>query len=344
MDINSLVRANIRQLQPYSSARDEYSGDARVFLDANENPFENELNRYPDPLAYAVKEAWCQLNGLHPNQICLGNGSDEIIDLTIRIFCEPGQDEIIILPPTYGMYKVAADISGVAVKEIPLLPGFQPDTEAILRHANPHSKVLWLCSPNNPSGNDFEAARMEALISQFPGIVVIDEAYLDFTNRPSYTQWLAQYPNLIVMQTFSKAWGLAGIRLGMAIASPQIIALFNKVKPPYNINRLSQQAALNALHRAEETRQKIDTLIGQRALLQQYLSSMAFVERIYPSDANFLLVKTSHPRELYEFLLTRGIIVRDRSRQPLCEGCLRITVGTPEENEQLWRALLDYGA
>lgn len=342
MDINALVRPNIRELHPYASARDEFSGEAGIFLDANENPYNNGLNRYPDPLATAVKQRLATLKGVAPEQICLGNGSDEIIDLVIRIFCEPGRDEVLILPPTYGMYRVAADISDVAVREVMLSATFQLDAEAVLAAATPQTKVLWLCSPNNPSGNDFSPEQVEALVRQFPGIVVVDEAYIDFANRPSYTRLLAECPNLLVMQTFSKAWGLASIRLGMALASAEVIAYLNKVKPPYNVNQLTQQAALTALEEMEVVKARIDAIIGQRALLQQYLGGLNFVEWVFPSDANFLLVKVREPRLLYAYLLSKGIIVRDRSKQPRCEGCLRITVGTPEENESLWRALLEY--
>ncbi|MCB0639276.1 MAG: histidinol-phosphate transaminase [Lewinella sp.] len=340
-DLQALVRPNIRSLHPYSSARDEFTGQAEIYLDANENPFDSGFNRYPDPLARQVKALLAREKGVTPEQIALGNGSDEIIDLIYRIFCRPGVDQVITLPPTYGMYRVSADINDVAVKEVPLLPGFQPDTEAILAAVDERTKVLWLCSPNNPSANDLEPDKVRALLAGFPGIVVIDEAYVDFTGRDSYATLLADHPNLIVMQTFSKAWGLAGIRLGMALASREIISLFNRVKPPYNVNELTQRKALEALQQSERMRQEVATIIGQRTLLQQYLAGLDFVERIYPSDSNFLLVKVNDPRGVYGYLVERGVIVRDRSKQYLCEGCLRFTVGTPEENETLFRTLLE---
>lgn len=336
-----LVRPNIAALSPYSSARDEFKGSAEVYLDANENPFETGLNRYPDPLAAAVKKELSDLKAVPEDQMMLGNGSDEVIDLLFRIFCEPGQDEVITLPPTYGMYKVSADINNVAVVEVPLLSSFLPDVERILGAVTERTKLLWLCTPNNPSGNDFPQASMERLIRDFPGIVVIDEAYVDFAGRDSYISWLERFPNLVVMQTFSKAWGLAGIRLGMAFASAEIIRLLNAVKPPYNVNRLTQQAALDALRQKAQQQQEVRTILGQRALVQQYLASLEFVQRIYPSNANFILAKVDDPRATYQYLMERGIIVRDRSRQPGCEGCLRFTVGTPEENEKLFKALLE---
>jgi histidinol-phosphate aminotransferase len=341
-DLKKWVRPNIAALKPYSSARDEFKGTADIYLDANENPYETGLNRYPDPGAAAVKAKLETLKGIPANQMMLGNGSDEIIDLLFRIFCEPGQDEVIILPPTYGMYQVSADINNVGVKMVPLKKRFVPDVPAILAAANEKTKILWLCTPNNPSGNDFAVSDITQLLEEFPGIVVIDEAYVDFAGREAYIGWLERYPNLVVMQTFSKAWGLAGIRLGMAFASAEIIALLNAVKPPYNVNRLTQQAALAALEKQEEQAKQVTVLLGQRTLLQQYLSGLAFVERIYPSSANFVLAQVKDPQGIYNYLMNKGIIVRDRSRQYLCEGCLRFTVGTPEENEKLFRALLAY--
>jgi histidinol-phosphate aminotransferase len=340
--IQNLVRPNIRRLTPYSSARSEFKGKAEVFLDANESPYDTGYNRYPDPLQWKLKQAISSLKGIAPEHIFLGNGSDEAIDLLLRIFCEPGADHIITLPPTYGMYRVSADISDVAVKEIPLRPGlFQPDTDAVLAAADAHSKLLFICSPNNPTGNSIRPELIRELAKGFPGIVVVDEAYIDFSAQESAIRLLPEYPNLVVMQTFSKAWGMAGIRLGMAFASEEIIGYFNKVKPPYNINQLTQEAALKALDGQDAQEAKVQQLLGQRTLLQQYLGGLPFVERIYPSDANFLLVKVEDPASTYNYLVDRGIIVRDRSRVVLCEGCLRITVGTPEENERLFRALVD---
>lgn len=341
--IQQLVRSNILQLKPYASARSEFTGQAEVFLDANESPFDTGYNRYPDPLQHTLKASVAQLKGVPASQIFLGNGSDEAIDLLMRIFCEPGQDHIIILPPTYGMYRVSAAIAGVDVREVPLQPGsFQPRVEAVLEAADEHAKLLFLCTPNNPTGNSFRPELLRELVQGFPGIVVVDEAYIDFSAQQSCTHWLSEFPNLVVMQTFSKAWGLAGIRLGMAFASEEIIGYLNKVKPPYNINQLTQEVALKALQQAEAQQQAVQQLLGQRTLLQQYLISLPFVERIYPSDANFLLVQVDGPRRIYDYLVARGIIVRDRSQVALCEGCLRITVGLPEENERLFRALVEY--
>lgn len=341
-DLSRLLRPNIAALKPYSSARDEFKGTADVYLDANENPYENGLNRYPDPGAAAVKAALVKIKGVSAEQIMLGNGSDEIIDLLFRMFCEPGQDEVIILPPTYGMYQVSADINNIGVKPVPLKKGFVPDLPAILAAASEQTKILWLCTPNNPSGNDFAASDITALLENFPGIVVIDEAYVDFAGRASYSTWLERYPNLVVMQTFSKAWGLAGIRLGIALASKEIISVLHAVKPPYNVNRLTQQAALDALQNNEEQAQQVTTLLGQRTLAQQYLANLELVERVYPSSANFILAQVKNPQGVYQYLMERGIIVRDRSRQYGCEGCLRFTVGTPEENEKLFRALREF--
>jgi len=332
-------------MTPYASARSEFKGQADIFLDANESPYDTGYNRYPDPLQHAVKVKISELKGVAPEHIFLGNGSDEAIDLLLRIFCEPGEDHIMTLPPTYGMYKVSADIANVAVREIPLQPGrFQPDVTAILAKAAAHSKLLFLCSPNNPTGNSFSPGLIRALLEDFPGVVVVDEAYIDFSAQESAAQWLGEFPNLVVMQTFSKAWGLAGIRLGMAFASEEIIGYFNKVKPPYNVNQLTQEAALKALDNSTRKEQQVQQVLGQRALLQQYLGGLPFVQRIYPSDANFLLVKMENARGVYDYLVGKGIIVRDRSKVRLCEDCLRITVGTPEENERVFRALLEIEA
>ena len=338
-DIKRLVRPNIAGLRPYSSARSEFTGKAEVYLDANENPFENGLNRYPDPLAREVKQLLSPIKGVAPDRMVLGNGSDEIIDLIFRIFCEPGRDEVITLPPTYGMYRVSADINNVAVKEVPLLPGFVPDVDAVLNATSENSKVLWLCTPNNPSGNDLSASAVERLIAEFPGIVVIDEAYIDFAERSSYSRLLDDHPNLIVMQTFSKAWGMAGIRLGIGMASPTIVGLMNAVKPPYNVNALSQQQAVRALKEVDRFEERLAEILEQRTRLKAELSGFDWVEKVYPSDANFLLVKMAEPRAVYDYLAAKGIIVRDRSKQYLCEGCLRFTVGTSAENDTLLQAL-----
>lgn len=341
-DLNTLVRPNIIKLKPYSSARDEFKGTAEVYLDANENPFDTGLNRYPDPLQWKVKEKISVLKDVPTENIFLGNGSDEVIDLLVRIFCEPSEDHILTLPPTYGMYQVSADIANVEIRLVPLMTDFQPDVDKILAAADEYSKILFLCSPNNPTGNSLQLDKIRALLTNFSGIVAVDEAYIDFSAQKSCTELLSEFPNLVVMQTFSKAWGLAGIRLGMAFASTEIIHYFNKVKPPYNINQLTQTAALEALQNKAQQEQMVQTIIGQRALLQQYLISLEFVKRIYPSDANFLLVKVQDSKGAYQYLVEQGIIVRDRSNVALCEGCLRITVGTPEENEKLVQALVEF--
>jgi histidinol dehydrogenase len=341
-DITGLVRDNIAVLRPYSSARHEFTGTAEVFLDANENPYENGTNRYPDPLAVAVKKELSTQKGLPTDQIMLANGSDEIIDLLFRIFCEPGRDEVITLPPTYGMYQVSADINHVKVKEVPLLPGFAPDVDRVLNEVGPYTKLLWLCTPNNPSGNDFPQADIIRLLEAFPGIVIIDEAYVDFADRASYTSLLARFPRLVIMQTFSKAWGMAGIRMGIAFASQNIIQLLNAVKPPYNVNVLSQQAALKALQNKATKERQVQTILAEREQLSRNLVQFPFVEKVHPSDTNFLLVKVADPQGLYHYLNEAGIVVRDRSKQISCEGCLRFTVGTPTENAQLMEALVAY--
>ena len=340
MEIANLVRPNIRKLVPYSSARSEFKGKAEIFLDANENPFETGLNRYPDPLQWKLKAAISKLKGVPAEQIFLGNGSDEAIDLVVRIFCEPRQDHILILPPTYGMYQVSADIADVGIRSVSLTPDFQPNVEAILAAADAHSKILFICSPNNPTGNDVELEHIRSLCAQFQGIVVVDEAYIDFSKQASCTRLLAEFPNLIVMQTFSKAWGMAGIRLGMAFASTEIIQLFNKVKPPYNINQLTQQIALEALETSyDDYKQLLSTLLSERERLVQGLRELPFVEKVFPSDANFMLIKMDDPNRTYQYLVEEGIIVRNRNTVHLCAGSLRITVGRPEENDALLNAL-----
>lgn len=340
MEISKLVRPNILKLVPYSSARSEFKGKAEVFLDANENPFETGLNRYPDPLQWKLKAAISKLKGVPSENIFLGNGSDEAIDLVVRIFCEPRQDHILILPPTYGMYQVSADIADVGTRSVSLTPDFQPDVEAILAAADAQSKILFICSPNNPTGNSVELERIRSLCARFQGIVVVDEAYIDFSKQASCLSLLPEFSNLIVLQTFSKAWGMAGIRLGMAFASQEIIHLFNKVKPPYNINQLTQQIALEALENSQDDYKKmLSTLLSERVRLVKSLNELKFVEKIYPSDANFILVKMDDPNGTYRYLVEEGIIVRNRNTVHLCEGSLRITVGRPEENDALLNAL-----
>lgn len=338
-DINNLVRDNIKHLKPYSSARDEFKGEASVFLDANENSFGSPLtknyNRYPDPLQKQLKAKISSIKGVPSQNIFLGNGSDEAIDILFRIFCEPKIDNVIICPPTYGMYEVSANINDVVVRKANLLPSFELDVERILESCDGHSKLLFICSPNNPTANSFHTDDVELLIQKFPGIVVIDEAYINYSAQSSFIRLLPEYANLVVLQTFSKAWGLASLRLGMAFASELIIDYMNKVKPPYNINASTQQLAMQALDNISWVNEHIRETVKQRKFLAQALEALPMVQRIYPSDANFVLVKVNNAEHAYNFLVSRGIIVRDRSRVELCEGCLRITVGTTTENQQL---------
>lgn len=342
MGIEHLVRSNIKSLAAYSSARSEFKGQADIFLDANENPFDTGMNRYPDPLQRQVKERISEIKQVPVENIFLGNGSDEVIDILIRIFCEPREDAILILPPTYGMYKVSADIADVAQVEVSLTQNFQPDVPAILAKADAHTKILFLCSPNNPTGNDLDTQKMLKLCEKFPGIVVIDEAYIDFSDQESFTHYLDKYSNLVVMQTFSKAWGLAGIRLGMAFASKEIIHLMNKVKPPYNVNQLTQKAALEALEKVDQQQEMVQVILAERKLLEQEMDTFGYVREIIPSHANFILIRVSDPNSLYKYLVSEKIIVRNRSNVHLCEGGIRITVGTPEENQHLLAALRNY--
>ena len=342
-NLNNLVRENIKRLVPYSSARDEFKGEANVFLDANENslgsPITKWYNRYPDPLQLTVKEKLSTIKGTPVQNTFLGNGSDERIDVLIRAFCEPGIDNIIICPPTYGMYQVSADINNVAVKKVNLTTGFQLDLPAIEEAIDGNTKMIFLCSPNNPTGNSLIRDDVEVLLNNFFGIVVIDEAYINFSRYKSFSTSLSEYPNLVVMQTLSKAWGLAALRVGIAFASEEIIRIMNKVKPPYNINQASQEIVLKALEGVGQVNDMIQVLVEERELLKTSLLQLSIVEEVYPSDANFLLVKVKDAKETYNYLLQKGIVVRDRSKVELCEGCLRITIGAPEENNQLINAL-----
>ncbi len=340
--IDQLVRSNILGLKPYTSARTEYKGVADIFLDANENPYETGMNRYPDPLQQKLKNKIADHKNVHPQNIFLGNGSDEVIDLLIRIFCEPKEDHIITLPPTYGMYKVSADIANVGVKEIPLDSSFQPDTGQILASANAFSKLLFVCSPNNPTGNLIGLDRIKHLVEGFNGIVVVDEAYIDFAEEGTTLSLVNEYTNLVVMQTFSKAWGLAGIRLGMAFTNSSIIHYLNKVKPPYNINSLTQKAALVALERNKNKNIWVKEITKEREKLIKELSQFSFIQKIFHSDTNFLLVEVNDPDSMYQYLIRQKIIVRNRSKTLNCEGCLRFTVGTPEENQSLIQSLKAY--
>uniref|UniRef100_UPI0040472B29 histidinol-phosphate transaminase n=1 Tax=Algoriphagus sp. TaxID=1872435 RepID=UPI0040472B29 len=343
IDIASLLRPHLRQLQPYTSARDEYSGSEGVFLDANENPFgsstSQDFNRYPDPYQTALKQEIAKIKGANPAQIFLGNGSDEAIDLLFRAFCNPGQDNVILLPPTYGMYGVSAAINGVEVRNVPLTPDFQLQPEKILSAVNAHSKILFLCSPNNPSGNAVKREDILFLLENFPGIVVVDEAYIDFSEGASLLTVLDQHPNLLVMQTLSKAWGLASLRLGMAFASSELIRVLNQIKPPYNISGLTQKTVLSALQNKGKVDEFIQLILEERKFLQKELERLPYILRVHNSDANFLLVQFEHPNQVYEDLVKEKIIVRNRSSVLHCAGCLRITVGTREESIALLQAL-----
>ena len=341
MNVLALVRKNIRSIEPYSSARDEYSdsNSNMVFLDANENPFENGVNRYPDPQQLSVKEQLSEIKSMPSENILLGNGSDEVLDLLLRAFCEPNQDEIIILPPTYGMYKVLANVNAVKIKEVHLTESFQPKTASILANATLQSKILFLCSPNNPTGNSFDKNEVEKLIKQFNGIVVIDEAYIDFSEQKSWLNRLEEFPNLIITQTLSKAYGMAGIRLGICYASKEIIKILNAIKPPYNVNELTQNFALKQLTNYEEINSQITELKISRNQLVSDLEKISFIQEIYPSDANFLLIKVDDANYRYHQLIKNKIVIRNRTNQPLCENCLRISIGTKTENELLIKTL-----
>jgi histidinol-phosphate aminotransferase len=345
-DIDTLVRENIKKVKPYSSARDEFSGAATVFLDANENSLGSPLikfyNRYPDPHQKELKQALSRVKGIPAEHIFLGNGSDECIDLLYRCFCEPGKDNVIICPPTYGMYEVSAAINDVAIKKVPLLENFQLDLEGIEEAIDTHTKIIWLCSPNNPSGNSLAYQDMEAVLNNFPGLVVVDEAYINFAKQRSLIKELTDYPNLVVMQTLSKAWGLAALRLGMLFTSMAIIDWLNKIKPPYNINQATQELALKALQEVGQVNDMIKAIVKMREELSNRLQQLAVVKKVYPSDANFLLVKVSDPVSIYNYLVAHGIVVRDRSKVPGCEGCLRITIGTPAENTKLVERLQNF--
>ncbi len=332
--IHDLVRPHLRHLKPYSSARDEFSGEARIFLDANENPFPSPYNRYPDPHQQRLRQKLSALKGVQPNQLFLGNGSDEAIDLLLRIYCEPGRDRVIIPQPTYGMYGVSAAINGIDVIPVPLTRDFDLDTTTVREAFSSADKMLFLCSPNNPSGNLLNGEKVAALIEAFPGIVVVDEAYIDFAESESWVTKLNDLPNLVVLQTLSKAWGLAGIRLGMAFASADIIAWLNRIKPPYNISTAAQEIALASISKGFPHEQ-VELLKQQRNELRSALACLAITEQIFPSDANFVLVRVKDADSLYQRLLERGVVVRNRSNVMWCENCLRITVGTPAENQHL---------
>ena len=342
IDLNKLLRPNIRQLKPYSSARNEFKGEASVFLDANENPFNPPYNRYPDPLQWEVKEKIAQIKGVSPENILLGVGSDEPIDLLFRAFCRPGINNVVAIDPTYGMYKVCADINDVEYRPVVLNEDFDFSPDKLLDACDENTKLIFLCSPNNPTGNALSVTKIVEVLTRFSGIDIVDEANIDYSSQPSFLKKLNEYPNLVVLQTFSKAWGSAGIRLGMAFASSEIISIFNKIKYPYNINKLTQEHALILLSHQDQVRLWVKELIDERNELARQLAAFSFINKIYPSDANFLLVKTNDAQRLYNYLVTKGIIVRNRSNITLCMGCIRITVGTSEENQILLDALKEY--
>ena len=345
-DLDKVVRPNIKTLKPYSSAKDEYTGEAKILLDANENslgsPLTKWYNRYPDPYQLKVKERLAFVKQIAAKQIFLGNGSDECIDILFRTFCEPGKDNIIICPPTYPMYEVGANINDIQILKAPLLPDYQLNVAHIEQLVNERTKIIWICSPNNPTGNSLDRIDIETILNHFDGIVVVDEAYIDFSKQKSFVQSLIDYPNLVVLQTLSKAWGLAGLRLGMCFASPEIIGYMNKVKAPYNINIVTQELALQALEEVGMVNDMIQHLVDMRIALAEVIASMPHVIKVFPSDTNFLFVKIPHARKLYEYLLTEGIIVRDRSSLELCEDSLRITVGTEQENTALVDAMYQW--
>ena len=357
-DLDKIIRENIKKLKPYSSARDEFKGKEGTFLDANENSFGSPLNspfeggrpkdggmynRYPDPLQLDVKEKLSKIKGLPIQNIFLGNGSDEAIDILFRAFCNPGIDNVIICPPTYGMYEVSANINDVNIIKIPLTPEeFQLDTENILKAINPNTKLIFICCPNNPTGNGVKWSSIKTILENFSGLVIIDEAYINFAGYRSLIPELLNYPNLVILQTLSKAWGLAGLRIGMAFASEPIIDIFNKIKPPYNINSASQQLVLEALDNTDKVNEWIKEIVEERNPMSKELSQLPFIIRVYPSEANFLLIKIKEPQALYNYLVSKQIIIRDRSNMELCEGCLRITIGTKEENRLLIETLKQY--
>lgn len=340
-NIQNLVRKNIQQMKPYSSARDEFvqSTSDMIFLDANENPFQNGVNRYPDPKQESVKELLSDLKGIPTGQILLGNGSDEVLDLIFRAFCEPKEDNVILLPPTYGMYGVLANLNDIEIKEVLLSEFFDLNVEKTLDVVTENSKIIFLCSPNNPTGNSFSVDKIQKIVENFKGLVMVDEAYIDFSSKESWLKKLNKYPNLIITQTLSKAFGMAGIRLGICYASKEIIEVLNRIKPPYNVNELTQQRAKERLFNYENVKEEIASILFERTKLEQELKSISFVSKVYPSDANFVLVKVDDATKRYNQLIEKGIVIRNRTTQPLCENTLRLTVGTEEENIKLIKAL-----
>lgn len=345
-DINNLVRENVKILKPYSSARDEFEDfdtADMIFLDANENPFENGVNRYPDPQQMSVKAILAKQKNVKTNQILLGNGSDEVLDLLFRAFCEPKIDNVITLPPTYGMYGVLANINAVENKEVLLSENFQPQIEKLMEAVDENTKIIFLCSPNNPTGNSFSDESVAYLLKNFNGLVVIDEAYIDFSKKESWINELDEYPNLVITQTLSKAYGLAGIRLGICYASAEVISVLNKIKPPYNVNELTQKRAIVRLNDSDKIKTEIVSIIVQRDKLLKVLLDVNFVKKIYPTEANFILVKVDDANKRYNELIAKGIVIRNRTTQPLCDNCLRLTVGTELENRKLMEVITQLG-
>lgn len=335
-DLQKLVRENVAKMKAYSSARDEYKNSAQkmIFLNANENPFENGINRYPDPQQVNLKKILSEMNRVKTSQILLGNGSDEVLDLLFRAFCEPKKDNIIILPPTYGMYEVLANLNDIEVKNVNLAEDFQPNLNLIFDSVNENSKIIFLCSPNNPTGNHFSESVIEEILERFKALVVIDEAYIDFSSEKSWLARLEEFPNLIIVRTLSKAYAMAGIRLGICYASEEIIKILNKIKAPYNVNELTQQKALENLKDSDKIKKEIEQICLEREKMQQELKKLNFVEKVSPSEANFLLIKVDDANKRYRQLLDSGVVVRNRTNEPLCKNTLRITIGTPEENEK----------
>ena len=336
-NINSIVRVNVKDLKPYSSARDEYVSDGKemIFLDANENPFDNGVNRYPDPQQRNLKAVLSGQKGVSVKNMLLGNGSDEVLDLIFRAFCEPNRDNIISLPPTYGMYKVLSGINAVENREVQLTKDFELDVEGILGAVDENSKIIFICSPNNPTGNSFHEMAILRLLNEFAGLIVIDEAYIDFSGKKSWLKRLDKFPNLIITQTLSKAYGMAGIRLGLCFASQEIIAILNKIKPPYNVNELTQKRALEQVAKIELFKSEVAEILVQKGTLLKVLNQVYFIQKVYPSDANFVLVKVDNANKRYGQLLEKGIVIRNRTTQPLCENSLRFTIGTNAENLKL---------
>lgn len=341
--LKDLVRPNIWALEPYSCARDEFKGrDAHVFLDANESPYNTPRNRYPDPLQEKLKIRLAQVKDVPAENIFLGNGSDEAIDLVYRVFCRPGVDNVVAMDPTYGMYRVCADINDIEYRAVQLLPGYRLDADALLAAADRNTKVMWICSPNNPTGNDMDRKAVQRLLTEFQGIIVIDEAYSEFSDLVPMRQYLGHFPNMIVLNTFSKAWASASIRLGMAFASEEIIMLFNKVKYPYNVNQLTQNAAMEILQDIEKSERWINMIRAERLAMLPNLQELPIVKQVYPTSANFVLVRVTDANAIYHYLVDKGIIVRNRNRVALCDNCLRITIGTKEENSELLGALRSF--